>query len=219
VFSLSSALAYSQAIAYQGVWLLFFLNLYRGDGGNNFSLDPSAADEAIVQQAMGSLVAAPKLIALVAGPAAVLSAAAVETSYFLAKELVNGVVQDVFQSDDGAAIIDPESGLIVLKEIKNSDEENEKYNVNGITNYEEKTIIGTITIGAPPTVPSLASLEMTPQEYWLTAGRVFLASMWMGAETLLTGNLWMAAATGAVGLAVGIGAKRSRGREAGLGDD
>ena len=72
MFSLSSALAYSQAIAYQGVWLLFFLNLYRGDGGNNFSLDPSAADEAIVQQAMGSLVAAPKLIALVAGPAAVL---------------------------------------------------------------------------------------------------------------------------------------------------
>lgn len=223
VFSLSSALAYSQAIAYQGVWLLFFLNLYRG-GGTSFSLDPAAADEAVVQQAMGSLVAAPKVLLLIAGPAAVVSAAAVEASYFLAKESINSAVQEIFQKD-GTAVLDPENGFQVLKEIKSSDAVNEKSNVNGISDYEETRIIMGGTIGgsspvkAPPKIPSLAKLEMSSQEFWLTAGRVFLASVWMGAETLVTGNLWMATATGAVGIAVGVAASRQRARESGLGDD
>jgi hypothetical protein len=214
VLSLSSALAYSQAIAYQGVWLLFFLHLYRGEG-TRFSLDPAAADEAVVQQAMGSLVAAPKILILIAGPAAVVSAAAVEAGYFLVKESINGAVQGIFQKGNGIAVLDPENGFQVL----------EKYNVDGIGDHEEKRIIIGGTIGdrsplkVPPEVPSLAKLEMSTQEFWLTASRVFLASMWMGAETLVTGNLWMAAGTGAVGMAVGMGASRQRAREAGLGDD
>ncbi|KAL4527517.1 hypothetical protein Ndes2526A_g08700 [Nannochloris sp. 'desiccata'] len=223
VLSLSSALAYSQAIAYQGVWLLFFLNLYRG-GGNSFSLDPTAADEAAVQQAMGSLIAAPKLMILIAGPAAVVSAAAVEAGYFLIKESINGAVQEVFQNN-GTAVLDPENGFRVIKQIESSDAENEKYNVNGITDYKESRIImggmmgGSSSPKAPPKVPSLATLEMSAQEFWLTASRVFLASMWMGAETLITGNLWMAAGTGGVGMAVGMAASRQRAREAGLDDD
>ena len=76
----------------------------------------------------------------------------------------------------------------------------------------------------PPKVPSsLKSLEMPAQEFWLTSGRVFLASLWMGAETLVTGNLWMAATTGAVGMAVAMAvamaAKRATAKEAGVGDD
>lgn len=92
VLSLSSALGYSQAVVYQAIWLLFFLKLYRGD---TFSfLDPAAADEAAVQQAMGSLVATPKILVLLAGPAAVVSSAAVEAGYFVLKESINGVVQE-----------------------------------------------------------------------------------------------------------------------------
>jgi hypothetical protein len=225
VLSLSSALAYSQAIAYQGVWLLLSLNLYRGEATSNFSLDPAAADEAAVQQAMGSLVAGPKLLILIAGPAAVISAAAIEAGYFLIKESVNSTVQDIFQ-DDGSTtvVIDPEKGFQVLKKIGSTDAENEKYNVNGVTDYEETRIImggsfttpQTLTTTTPPKVPSLANLEMSTEEFWLTAGRVFLASTWMGAETLITGNLWMAAATGTVGMAVGMLARRTKAR---LGDD
>ena len=92
VLSVSSALAYSQAVTYQAVWLLLFLNLFRGDG--TFSLDPAAADEAAVQQAMGSLVAGPKLLGLIAAPAAVVSTAAIEAGYFLLKETINSTVQE-----------------------------------------------------------------------------------------------------------------------------
>jgi hypothetical protein len=208
VLSLSSALAYSQAIAYQGVWLLFFLNLYRGEG-NTFSLDPAAADQAAIQQAMGSLVAGPKLVGLIAGPVAVVSAAALETAYFTLKEWINQTVQGIFESD-GKVIIDPENGFQIIQIRDSTDGDKEE----GRSSFST-----TAMVNAPPKLPSLAQLEMSTNEFLLTSARVFLASTWMSAETLVTGNLWMAVATGTVGIAVGMGAKRNAAREAGLADD
>ena len=100
IFSLAASLGYAQAVIYQGVWLLVFLKMYSGGGGGgggntDFLFDPAGADEAAVQQAMGSLfVSVPGLRALLAGPAAVLTAAVVETGYFGLKEVVNSVSQE-----------------------------------------------------------------------------------------------------------------------------
>lgn len=111
VLSLAAALAYSQGVIYQGVWLLAFYRMFAG-GGVDAGLDPAAADDAVVAQAMGSLVASPAapVLRLIAAPAAVAATAALEAGVWAARVWAANVLQTVASGDADAAGGGPAAG-------------------------------------------------------------------------------------------------------------
>lgn len=74
---------------------------------------------------------------------------------------------------------------------------------------EMKESVADMRGGELPHLPQVGrAREFSETEYWLTVGRVALASAWMGIETVVTQNLWYAICTGSVGLLIGILARR-----------
>lgn len=110
VLSLAAALAYSQGVIYQGVWLLSFYHLFAG-GGVDAVLDPAAADDAVVSQAMGSLVAAPTapVLRLIAAPAAVAAAAALEAGVWGARVTAANILQEAASNGSEQAAAEGEA--------------------------------------------------------------------------------------------------------------
>lgn len=59
--------------------------------------------------------------------------------------------------------------------------------------------------GNIPTLPKVGrAREYSENEYWLTVGRVAVASAWMSTETVFTQNILFTAGTGVVGLLIAI---------------
>ena len=225
ILSLAASLGYSQSIVYQGVWMLTFLRFFSGDSGagGDYLLDPSAADEVAVQQAMGGLVAARGLGALIAVPAAVLSAAAVESAYFVIKESISYTAQDAIKNGKGV-VVDSETGFefvdLLAKFADSLPDKNSSVDDSGASDANSESSTSTTPTSTPsttltrPEFPSLENFEMSTEEFWLTLGRVFAASVWLGTETLVTGNLWMTIGTSSLGIALGMGTRREKARAA-----
>ena len=56
-------------------------------------------------------------------------------------------------------------------------------------------------------------LQPGTEDYWKTGARVFASSAWLAAETVATRSLWCATATAAIGLFIGMLARRGQARE------
>lgn len=87
--SVSIASGYSQVIVHQGVFYLCLLNLLAG--GNSSIGDPVYAEDALMQQSLGSLVAAPTLWKLFSKPAAIVLNSALEAGWWLVSNLYTSI--------------------------------------------------------------------------------------------------------------------------------